>query len=81
MRRFCTCSCVAISSQTCTQTNPSNPANDPTCSAVPTKEALHLQQDPDSVMWLALDACILIGILIVIRFLTYIALRHKTSRM
>jgi hypothetical protein len=30
--------------------------------------------------WVALNACLLIMFLVVIRFLTYVALRHKTSR-
>ena len=37
-------------------------------------------QDPNSMGWVALDACILIVILIVMRILVYIALRWKTSR-
>ena len=37
-------------------------------------------QDPNSMGWVALNACLLIMFLVVIRFLTYVALRHKTSR-
>ena len=66
--------------QMCTQLNPSDPASDPACVAVPTKEALRLSQNPDSMGWVALDACLLLVFLFVIRFLTYVALRHKTSR-
>jgi hypothetical protein len=37
-------------------------------------------QDPNSMGWVALDACVLIIILVVMRILVYVALRHKTSR-
>ncbi len=36
-------------------------------------------QNPNSMGWVALDACLLIMFLVVIRFLTYVALRHKTA--
>lgn len=75
------CSCVgADSANQCSQLNPSDPASDPACTPVPTQEALRLQQDPNSMGWVALNSCILLAILVVIRFLTYVALRHKTSR-
>ena len=38
-----------------------------------------LLQNPNSMGWVALDACLLIMFLVVIRFLTYVALRHKTA--
>ena len=37
-------------------------------------------QNPNDMGWVALDACILIIILVVMRVLVYVALRHKTSR-
>ena len=37
-------------------------------------------QNPNSMGWVALNACILILILVAMRILVYIALRYKTSR-
>ncbi len=37
-------------------------------------------QNPNSMGWVALNACILILILVGMRILVYIALRYKTSR-
>ena len=69
-----------VNAQACSQLNPSDPSSSPSCYAVPTQEALRLQQNPDSMGWVALDACILLLFLVVLRVLTYVALRHKTSR-
>ena len=75
------CSCVGRSSTgALTQVTASSPQTNPACEAVTIKEALNLNQDPNSMGWVALDACLLIMFLVVIRFLTYVALRHKTSR-
>jgi hypothetical protein len=63
------------------QVDVADPANNPMCTPVPDlKTALGLQQDPNSTVWLAIDAGVLVAWLVFYRVLVYIALRYKTAR-
>ena len=60
----------------------SNPQSDPNCYPVSeTSRALGLPQDVNSHVWTPINACLLVGMLVVIRLLTYVALRHKTGQL
>ena len=59
-----------------------DPANNPRCFPVSdTARALGLPQPADSSTWTAINACLLVFMLIAIRMLTYIALRRKTTQL
>ncbi|CAL8462005.1 g1536 [Coccomyxa elongata] len=78
-------SCVdpnaAASGAMSVQVDERNPGSNPICKPVPSmKDALGLQQDPNSNTWIAIDACVLIAWLLFYRVLVYIALRYKTAR-
>ncbi|KAK9803713.1 hypothetical protein WJX73_005190 [Symbiochloris irregularis] len=65
-----------------TFSDPPDPQNNPNCYPVPnTSEALGLPQQVNTHVWTPINACALVGMLILIRLFTYMALRHKTSQL
>ena len=57
-----------------------NPATNPICTPVTSiQQSLGLLQDPNSKVWLVLNPCILIFMLVLLRVLTFYALKWKTS--
>lgn len=68
---------------TLVQVDSADPANDPRCTPIPhdaLKSTLGLQQNPNSMSWVAIDAAVLIGWLVFYRTLVYVSLRYKTAR-
>ncbi|KAK9820397.1 hypothetical protein WJX72_009913 [[Myrmecia] bisecta] len=64
------------------QVNVADPASSPQCTPVSNlQSALGLGQPVDSMKWQAINACVLLGFLLFFRFLVYVMLRKKTSRV
>ncbi|KAL4457859.1 hypothetical protein ABPG75_012724 [Micractinium tetrahymenae] len=70
------------SADTCAQVSPASPESNPSCSTVgDLQSALGLPQDPASQGEAYRNALILVAMLFGLRFITYIVLRRKTSRL
>jgi len=75
-------SCSEIQDNQCMSFDTGSPQNFPQeCQVVDTKDALRLNQDPNSSSWVAINVCVLFAFLIIIRFLVYVFLRRKTARI
>lgn len=65
-----------------TFSDPSDPQNNPNCYPVTsTSRALGLPQEVNTHVWTPINACVLVFMLVLIRLLTYMALRHKTCQL
>ena len=59
-----------------------HPQSNPNCLPVSsTQHALGLGQGVDSTAWTAINGCLLVFMLVALRLLTYLALRHKTTQL